>query len=105
MLAPKGSRFTLSSPEDDKMITDTLKKIFGTRNDRELKRIRKMVTRINRLEEEFQALDDQALRAKTDEFRSRLTAGRISMNCYPRRLRRFAKRASGHWVCGILMCS
>ncbi len=57
------------------MITDTLKKIFGTRNDRELKRIRKMVTRINRLEEEFQALDDQALRAKTDEFRSRLTAG------------------------------
>ena len=57
------------------MITDTLKKIFGTRNDRELKRIRKMVTRINRLEEEFQSLDDQALRAKTDEFRSRLTAG------------------------------
>ena len=57
------------------MITDTLKKIFGTRNDRELKRIRKMVNRINRLEEEFQALDDQALRAKTDEFRSRLTAG------------------------------
>ena len=57
------------------MITDTLKKIFGTRNDRELKRIRKMVTRINRLEEEFEALDDQALRAKTDEFRSRLTAG------------------------------
>ncbi|MGB0764842.1 MAG: preprotein translocase subunit SecA, partial [Luminiphilus sp.] len=57
------------------MITDTLKKIFGTRNDRELKRIRKMVTRINRLEEEFKALDDQALRAKTDEFRSRLTAG------------------------------
>ncbi len=57
------------------MIADSLKKIFGTRNDRELKRIRKMVLRINRLEDDFQALDDQALRNKTDEFRSRLTAG------------------------------
>ena len=46
------------------MITNTLKKIFGTRNDRELKRITKTVTQINALEESFQALDDAALRAK-----------------------------------------
>jgi len=57
------------------MIADTLKKLFGTRNDRELKRIRKMVIRINRLEEEYEALDDAALLAKTDEFRGRLTGG------------------------------
>ena len=57
------------------MIADSLKKLFGTRNDRELKRIRKMVLHINRLEDEYQALDDQALRGKTDEFRNRLTAG------------------------------
>jgi len=57
------------------MIADTLKKLFGTRNDRELKRIRKMVIRINRLEEEYEALGDAALLAKTDEFRGRLTGG------------------------------
>ncbi len=53
----------------------TVKKIFGTRNDRELKRMRKVVARINALEEPMQALDAAALRAKTDEFRSRLREG------------------------------
>ncbi|MBT3459726.1 MAG: hypothetical protein HN442_09020, partial [Halieaceae bacterium] len=55
------------------MIANSLKKLFGTRNDRELKRIRKTVLRINRLEEEYEALDDSALLAKTEEFRGRLT--------------------------------
>ena len=57
------------------MLISTVKKIFGTRNDRELKRMRKVVSRINALEEAMQALDDNALRAKTDEFRSRLSEG------------------------------
>ena len=57
------------------MLISTVKKIFGTRNDRELKRMRKVVARINALEEAMQALDDNALRAKTDEFRSRLSKG------------------------------
>ena len=57
------------------MLISTVKKIFGTRNDRELKRMRKVVARINALEEAMQALDDNALRAKTDEFRSRLNEG------------------------------
>ena len=57
------------------MLISTVKKIFGTRNDRELKRMRKVVARINALEEAMQALDDDALRAKTDEFRSRLSEG------------------------------
>ena len=57
------------------MLISTVKKIFGTRNDRELKRMRKVVARINALEEAMQALDDSALRAKTDEFRSRLGEG------------------------------
>ena len=57
------------------MIANSLKKLFGTRNDRELKRIRKTVLRINRLEEEYEALDDSALLAKTEEFRGRLTGG------------------------------
>ena len=57
------------------MLISTVKKIFGTRNDRELKRMRKVVARINALEEAMQAMDDNALRAKTDEFRSRLSEG------------------------------
>ena len=57
------------------MLISTVKKIFGTRNDRELKRMRKVVARVSALEEAMQALDDNALRAKTDEFRSRLNEG------------------------------
>ena len=57
------------------MITTALKKIFGSRNDRELKRIGKMVKSINELEADYDALSDDDLRAKTEEFRGRVTAG------------------------------
>lgn len=52
-----------------------MKKIFGTRNDRELKRMGKMVRQINGLADAMKALDDTALAAKTGEFRQRLEAG------------------------------
>ena len=57
------------------MLISTMKKIFGTRNDRELKRLSKVVTRINHLEEAMQALDDDSLRAKTAALRTRLEEG------------------------------
>ena len=57
------------------MIATALKKIFGSRNDRELKRIGKMVKSINELEASFEAMSDDQLRLKTEEFRGRLTAG------------------------------
>ncbi|MEM6484323.1 MAG: preprotein translocase subunit SecA [Pseudomonadota bacterium] len=57
------------------MITSTLKKVFGTRNDRELKRMRKVVKRINAMEHAHQALSDEELAAKTGEFRNRLQQG------------------------------
>lgn len=57
------------------MIANVLKKIFGSRNDRLLKQYGKLVAVINSLEPGLQALSDEALRAKTDEFRSRLTQG------------------------------
>jgi preprotein translocase subunit SecA len=57
------------------MLIATMKKMFGTRNDRELKRMGKVVSRINGFEEAIQALDDHALRDKTAEFRSRLLDG------------------------------
>ncbi len=57
------------------MITAVVKKVFGSKNDRELKRMRKVATKINALEEGLTALDDTALSAKTGEFRERLAAG------------------------------
>ncbi|MDE1891023.1 MAG: preprotein translocase subunit SecA [Betaproteobacteria bacterium] len=52
-----------------------LKKIFGTRNDRLLKQYYKVVTKINALEPSLQALSDEALSQKTQEFRDRLNQG------------------------------
>jgi preprotein translocase SecA subunit len=51
---------------------DVIKKIVGTKNDREVKRIRPYVDEINQLEAEFQKLSGAELRAKTDEFRKRV---------------------------------
>ena len=55
-----------------------IKKIVGTKNDREIKRIRPYVEEVNKLESEYQRLTDAELRAKTDQFKQRLanaTAG------------------------------
>ncbi len=57
------------------MIGSLLKKIFGTANDRELKRIQVQIDRINSLEGDISNLTDEALRAKTGEFRKRLENG------------------------------
>ena len=56
-------------------MANPLKMIFGSRNDRVLRRIKKTVKKINALEEDMQALDNEALRAKTQEFRDRFQAG------------------------------
>lgn len=52
-----------------------LKKIFGTKNDRELKRIWTLVSRINELEASIKPLSDDALKAKTAEFKQRVANG------------------------------
>jgi len=57
------------------MISNLVKKVFGTRNDRELKRMGKVVAQINGFEEEIKALDDEQLAAKTGDFKQRLTDG------------------------------
>lgn len=57
------------------MISSLLKKVFGSRNDRLLKQYRQEVARINALEPAMQALSDEALAAKTQEFRDRLSKG------------------------------
>ena len=56
-------------------MANPLKMIFGSRNDRVLRRIKKTVKKINALEEDMQALDNDALRARTQAFRDRYQAG------------------------------
>jgi preprotein translocase subunit SecA len=56
------------------MLGFLIKKVFGTRNDREVKRMRPIVSKINELEASFQSLSDEALRAKTAEWKTRLGA-------------------------------
>jgi len=57
------------------MASNILTKIFGSRNDRLLKTYRKTVDQINALETQYEKLDDDQLRAKTQEFRDRVAAG------------------------------
>ena len=57
------------------MLNKLVRKIFGSRNDRLVKRMLKSVEQINVLEPALQALSDEALAAKTDEFRERLAKG------------------------------
>ena len=57
------------------MISGLLKSLFGSRNDRLLKTYRKQIERINALEPSMASLADEALQAKTAEFRTRLAGG------------------------------
>jgi preprotein translocase subunit SecA len=57
------------------MLPKLLTQIFGSRNDRLLKAFRRTAQQINALEPALEALDDAALRAKTDEFKARLAQG------------------------------
>jgi preprotein translocase subunit SecA len=57
------------------MLNFLLTKIFGTKNSRELKRIRPVVQRIGELEAPLRPLSDEALARKTAEFRQRIEKG------------------------------
>jgi preprotein translocase subunit SecA len=57
------------------MINTLLAKVIGTQNERELKRLRPIVTRINELEGSVRDVSDAALRSKTTEFRARVERG------------------------------
>ena len=58
-------------------------KVFGTHSERELKRIKPLVAKINSLEPEISALSDAELRAKTDEFKERLAKGETKDDILP----------------------
>ncbi|MBL6762194.1 MAG: preprotein translocase subunit SecA, partial [PS1 clade bacterium] len=56
-------------------LSSVAKRLFGSVNDRKLRRYAGRLERINALESDFEALDDAALKAKTDEFKTRLANG------------------------------
>ncbi len=57
------------------MFAPLLKKLFGSKNEREVKRMLKAVQSVNAFEEQFIALSDEQLRAKTEGFKARLAKG------------------------------
>ena len=80
------------------MIAKLLKKVFGSRNDRLLKQYGVVVRQINALEAGISQLSDDALRAKTDEFRKRYADGQTLDDLLPEAFavcREGAKRALG----------
>ncbi|MBI5387177.1 MAG: preprotein translocase subunit SecA [Verrucomicrobia bacterium] len=58
------------------MINYVIKKIIGSKNDREVKKLRPLVAKINEFEQQFQALSDEQLRAKTVEWKAHIEAER-----------------------------
>lgn len=57
------------------MLSNVMKKIFGTKQDRDLKRLIPLVKEINNLEEQMQKLSDEELKAQTPKFKSQLLNG------------------------------
>ena len=65
------------------MLSQLLAKVVGTQNERELKRMRPFVEQINAFEPSLQPLGDEQLRAKTAEFRERLSRGETIEDLLP----------------------
>ena len=70
------------------MLSAVAKKVFGTKNDRDIKKLQPTVDRINALEAKVSQLTDEQLRGKTEEFKSILraiptpcSADREPLNC------------------------
>jgi preprotein translocase subunit SecA len=76
------------------MLGKLVKLVVGSRNDRIINKKRKIVKRINALEPEFKALSDEALSAKTEEFRDRLAKGESLDSLLPEA---FATVREGSW--------
>jgi Preprotein translocase subunit SecA (ATPase, RNA helicase) len=72
------------------MINKLLTRVFGSRNDRLLRQLDRIVAQINALEPEMQKLPDEALQAKTPEFQQRIAGA----NPWTRSCRRPSRSAA-----------
>ncbi|MDG1444385.1 MAG: preprotein translocase subunit SecA [Pseudomonadales bacterium] len=88
------------------MVMQVFKKVFGTKNSRELKRMRKIVLSINAFEEEFEALSDEQLKNKRSDLNSKLEAGDTHEVILPEAfaaVREAGKRALGMRIFDVQM--
>ena len=76
----------------------TLSKVFGTSNDRELKRIVPLVTRMNEIEPAATALSDAQLQARTADFRQRLENREALDDLIPEAFATVREGPSGPWA-------
>ncbi len=88
------------------MFDGFLRKLFGSSNERRIKAYRPRVEEINALEKELEKLSDDALRARTDEFRQQLADGKtLDDILVPAHLRPAARRPSARSASAISTCS
>ena len=88
------------------MLIPVIRKLFGSKNDRELKRMSKVVERINALEADMETLSDTALARLQDRFRSRVEAGETLESILPEAfaaVREAGKRALGLRIFDVQM--
>ncbi len=80
------------------MFTTIARKVIGSKNDREVKRLNKVVSKINSLEAEFEALSDDGIKEKTADFRARFSNGETLDSLLPEAfalVREASKRVMG----------
>ena len=65
------------------MIQTLIRKIFGTKHEREMKSLQPIIDRINGLEPEMQACSDEQLKAKSAQFKERLKSGETTDQILP----------------------
>ncbi|MGZ3692435.1 MAG: DEAD/DEAH box helicase, partial [Pseudobdellovibrio sp.] len=65
------------------MVQKILAKVFGTSHEREMKKIQPTVDKINQFEPAIKKLSDEQLKAKTEEFKSRLAKGETLEDILP----------------------
>lgn len=81
------------------MFVNLVTKVFGTRHDREVKKLQPLVDRINSLESEIKTLSDAGLKAKTPEFKQRLERGESLDELLPEAFA--VTREAAHRVLGL----
>ena len=84
---------------------EIVKKIVGSKNDRELKRLAPAVDRVNAVEPMIHGLSDQALIGKTDELRARCRSGESLDTLLPEAFAVVREDPAACWGCGTSTCN
>jgi len=87
------------------MFNSLLTRIFGSSNERQLRQLQRIVAKINALEPETQALSDDQLKARTDEFKQRIAGGESLDKVLPRPSRYAARPVAACSACATTTCS